>query len=442
MNRIIIIENMDYTLNPTENNYISTLLEMNNQIKTALGLRTHPIQLIGASKIKAVGIIGNISLDDVNLIILPKYKEVELDSNLRHKEWIQKLFIRILKCSQENLFSTIYFSRTQVIDDEAIFTDVIAEYYIRILSSALMKAHITTYEEQVEKITAIKGKILVQKQISHPVADSKMWCKYKKMSKNNIFNQLLGWACRYLYSATSSVTIKKRLRNISKEFPVSEELLTRKSVRDIKLPRNFAVYNDSIQLAKSLYLGNANLREKLSTKGNKINGYVVNMEKAFENIVRYYINRTSLELGLMHKGQARTLLAEHEYNTGLNYHVIPDDLILYKGQKLILDAKYKLISNSKGNQKKPHRDDIYQMISSCLAYNTWEAILIYPEYGQALKHDWNIIQAVNGKPIKITACSIDINISDLELIEVIKTIIKNTIFYSEVINETELSISV
>lgn len=442
MNRIIITENMDYTLNPTENNYISTLLEMSNQIKTALGLRTHPIQLIGASKIKAVGIIGNISLNDVNLIVLPKYKEIELDSDLRHKEWIQKLFVRILKCSQENLFSTIYFSRTQVIDDEAIFTDVIAEYYIRILSSALMKAHITTYEEHVEKITAIKGKILVQKQISQPVADSKMWCKYKKMSKNNVFNQLLGWACRYLYSATSSVTIKKRLRKISKEFPVSEELLNRKSVKDIKLPRNFGVYNDSIQLAKNLYLGNARLRERVSVKGNKINGYVVNMEKAFENIVRYYANRAALELGLMHKGQATTILAVHEYNSGLNYHVIPDDLILYKDKKLILDAKYKLISNNIENQKKPHRDDIYQMISSCLAYNTWEAILLYPEYRQELKHNWDIIQTVNGKRLKITARSININISDLELVEAIKAIIKNTNFYSEVTNETELSISV
>lgn len=442
MNRIVLTENIEYTLDTADLDHISTFLEMSDQIKSNLGLRNQPIQLVDSKTVKANGIIGNISLNEVNLLILPKFKDSMNDMPLLTKEWIRRLYLRILRCSQENLSSTIYFTKNQIVDDDSIFIDVIAEYFIRILSNSLKKSHITTYEERIEKISAIRGKILIQEQLSRPITDSKTWCKYKKMSRDNIYNQLLGWTCHYLYNATSNVLTKKKLRNLAKEFPDSSDFLTRKTVSDVKLPRNFNIYNDSIQLAKSLYLGNAKLREKLSSDGNKINGYVINMEKAFENIVRYYTRKASLSLRINHKAQSTTILATNDRNQSLNYHVRPDDLILYKNKKLILDAKYKLVSEELDKSKKPKREDIYQMISSCLAYNTWEAMLIYPEHEQEFDHVWEVNQEVNGNKIKIAAHSIDINKSDIDLIEAISSIIKNTNFYSEVKNETELLISV
>lgn len=72
------------------------------------------------------------------------------------------------------------------------------------MNSALRGSKILQYEERIEKTSVIKGKILVGKQLSQPATDEKTWCKYKRMSDNNIYNQLLFWACRYLEDNTFS----------------------------------------------------------------------------------------------------------------------------------------------------------------------------------------------------------------------------------------------
>lgn len=442
MRRIVIIENMDYVLDIEDIDYISTLVDMSEQIKSALGLRTQPLQLLGDNRIKATSIIGNISLNNINLIILPKFNTNINDDPLLIKSWIHRLYYRVLKCSQDNLESTIYFSKNQVIDDDLVFTDVIAEYYIKILSDALKKSHIITYEEHIDKLNFIRGKILVQKQLSQPIKDSKTWCKYKKISRNNIFNQLLGWACHYLYNSTSNVYTRKKLFNLIKEFPTSFDMLSKQLVKNMKLPRNFNAYGDCIQLARNLYLANSGVKEKPLAKGNRISGYVINMEKAFENIVSHFSKIASIDLGLIHKKQQPELLAINQGNPKLNYNVRPDDIIVYNNDKLIFDAKYKIISDELENKNKPNRDDVYQMISSCIAYNSWEAILIYPKYDQAFTEEWEVAQNINGKSIIFRACTIDINTTDFELISAIRSIIENTEFYRGVINDSELSVSV
>ena len=432
MNRMIVYENSYVEIDNDAEELFRDLLNIGFQIKNELGLMYSPIQSISQNRVYVGNIVGNVSLNMTNLVIYPKYagngstEPSEVD--------MKKLFSRTLKCAGENLQSTIFFYKNNTINEQNDFFDTLAKYYLDITLQAVKKSKICLYEERVEKVTTIKGRILVQKQLSQPVRDAKTWCKYRRLSDNNIYNQLLGWCCRFIAGLASSFDYKRRLLMLSREFSQQTDLLNVYDVKKLKLIRQFSEYDESLSLAKSLYLNECKKKEKLG-KGNRICGYAINMERSFENIVGFYSRMAAYAQGLMHKTQATKQLAASSKGDDYAYDIRPDDLISKDNRTLIMDAKYKTISVQDKNKKKPSRDDFYQMISSCIAYDCHEAILIYPETADFPKITWSTDKMVNGFNIIVRAESINLDLDDDRLIDRLAEIVKNTEFYEEIVNE-------
>lgn len=163
-------------------------------------------------------------------------------------------------------------------------------------------------------------------------------------------------------------------------------------------------------------------------------GYAINMERSFENIVCFYSKMAAHLCGFRHKPQATKQLAASPKNGDYAYDVRPDDLISKGNKCLIMDAKYKALSMQDKNKKKPSRDDFYQMISSCIAYDCHEAVLIYPETVDFPLLTWRTDKTVNGNNIIVRAETIDLGSDDEELIGRLTEIVRCTTFYEEVIN--------
>lgn len=431
MNRIIVYENSYVEIDDDAKDLFSDLIDIGFQIKNELGLMYSPIQSISARKIYIGNIVGNITLNTTNLVIYPKY--VGNVSTVPTDVEMKKLFSRTLKCAGENLQSTIFFYKNNTINEQNDFFDTLAKYYLDITQQAIKKSKICLYEERVEKITTIKGRILVQKQLSGPITDAKTWCKFRRLSNNNLYNQLLGWCCRYLSSLSSNFDLKRKLLMLSREFPQQIDLLNVYDVKKIKGLRQFSEYAESLSLAKNLYLDSSSKKEKLE-KGNRVCGYAINMERSFENIVSYYSRMAAHTCGCRHKPQATKQLATSARGQDYSYDVRPDDVISKANSNLIMDAKYKTISTQDKNKKKPSRDDFYQMISSCIAYDCHEAVLIYPETTDFPQLTWSTDKMVNGFNIIVRAESINLCLDDDKLIGQIVDIVKRTTFYEEVVN--------
>ena len=75
------------------------------------------------------------------------------------------------------------------------------------------------------------------------------------------------------------------------------------------------------------------------------------------------------------------------------------------------------------------------MISSCIAYDCHEAILIYPETADFPKITLSTDKMVNGFNIIVRAESINLDLDDDRLIDRLAEIVKNTEFYEEIVNE-------
>lgn len=432
MNRIIGFENSYVEIDDNSIDLFSDLNDIGFQIKTELGLRYSPIQFISARKFYIGNIVGNITLNKTNLVIYPKY--VGNESKVPTELEMKKLFSRTLKCAGKNFQSTVFFYKNNIINEQNDFFDTLAKYYLDITRQAIKKSKICLYEEKIEKVTTIKGRILVQKQLSELNTDAKTWCKYRKLTDNNLYNQLLGWCCKYLSGITSNFEFKRNLLVLSREFPQQIDLLNVYEVKKIKGLRQFSEYDESLFLARNLYLDNCSKKEKMG-KGNRVCGYAINMERSFENIIGFYSRMAAYTYGFMHKTQVTKRLATSIKGEDYSYDIRPDDLISKENRILIIDAKYKIVSTKDKYRKKPSRDDFYQMVSSCIAYNCHEAVLIYPQTVDFPQTSWCTDNAVNGFNIIVKAEAINLGFDDEKLIAQLTEIIKHTDFFEEVTNE-------
>ena len=71
------------------------------------------------------------------------------------------------------------------------------------------------------------------------------------------------------------------------------------------------------------------------------------------------------------------------------------------------------------------------MISSCIAYECHEAVLIYPETVNFPYLSWKTDKTVNGFQITVKSEAINISVDDESLINRMEEIIMNTDFYEE-----------
>ncbi len=406
---------------------ISDLLEIGTQVKEKLGLMAPPIQHVSGSKIYIGSVIGNLSLNNTHIIISPKVPNDATDPTAV----VKALYERTLKCSIGSLGSTIYFARNSIVGSDELFIDILASLFISSLNLALRGSRIMQYEEKTEKCRTVKGRILMGKQLSQPILDEKTWCRFNFMSDNNIYNQLLYWACKYLSAGVHNFDLKRKLLLLSKEFTNQSDLLSVYAVKNLRFTRQFAEYIDALSIARNLFIGAGGKKES-GNAGKQICGYVINMERAFENIVSYFSTAVAIKLGLSHKGQASIRFATANGNYDYDYDIRPDDLISDGTKYLIMDAKYKVLSSDSRFKRKPSRDDFYQMISSCIAYNSPEAILVYPLTAKFPQQTWNTVQTVNGKKISVSSIGIDILGSDTAIVEAIAQALQESHLYKEI----------
>ena len=433
MNKIIANENSYIEIDETNKEILGDLVNIGYQLKNELGLKAVPIQVAAVNKIYIGNIVGNVALNSTNLIINPKY----VDSDITTEESLllsKRLIERSIKCATDNIDSTIYFYKNNMIDEQNEFFDSLAKYYLDKTIQALRKSKICLYEDRTEKVRTIKGRILVQRQLSAPMTDEKTWCRYKRLTDNNIYNQLLYWGCKYLIGLASNIDLKQKLLTLSREFPQTTQLLNKHDVSTLKAPRQFSEYEESLNMAKRLYLDSLNKKERLGAD-NRVCGYAINMELSFENIVEYYSRIAANRIGFIHKAQATKQLAVCQTETGYDFDVRPDDLISKGHAHLVMDAKYKTLSINEKGKRKPLREDFYQMISSCVAYRCHEAVLVYPESSGFKRMKWCTNNMINDYKCMVHSGAIDLYDMDENVIAQMTSIIKDTLFFEEVSGE-------
>ena len=133
-------------------------------------------------------------------------------------------------------------------------------------------------------------------------------------------------------------------------------------------------------------------------------------------------------MGYAHRAQVVTRLAKSSLRRELDYYIIPDDLVFTNEKRLVVDAKYKLLRRE-GSVNKPGREDFYQMISSCIAQNAFESVLVYPKAIGSQASSWDVVHQINGETFTVRSAFVDIFGTDAEITEELANAIINTNFH-------------
>lgn len=438
MNKIVLYENAITTIRDIGQEELQAILNLSDQIKAHLGLPENPVVLASENSLYVNGLICNVCHGNFNLVILPKICETNTTADAT-KALLDSLLTRILRCAKERLNSVVYFTRNTIVDDQDVFIDALARFFSEALSSAQMQSSIATYESFENKTSHIRGRILLRKQLSEPMTDTKLWCRYRAFSEDNAYNALLLWACRYLSAISTNIATKRLLLDLSRHYQQSSIELSYQLVARLNIPRQFSAYSECFSIAKNLYLGTKGKKES-ATAADHICGYAISTERAFESVVAYYTKAAAQKLGYSHRSQATIRFAESLLSPYFDYNIVPDDLVFTNTSSLVLDAKYKLVDPMDNKHRRPKREDFYQIVCSCIAHKSHEAVLIYPRTANSQPMSWKLIESINEENYKVSSCFIDIFAAENELKESFEKIIQNTEFHEVNQNGAQIAI--
>lgn len=282
-------------------------------------------------------------------------------------------------------------------------TDSIYQFFIRLymlwLEKAIKEGFYFEYSERFDESNYSKARIELKKQINK-LDKSKFSIDYYEYDTNNILNQNIKYANYYLVNEIEDFNLKKDLINIINQFPDEISNIYSWVDKDIifsKLNGRFEIpYNYASNLVRN--------RSSFTEYGKrKYLWFLFDMNKVFENFVANFLEKNKdkifenpSEVEILIQNGERNFIIEKNNNSKKSplRSTIPDILIEYSDNKIIIDTKYKIINRKNDmdekllenndedenltDNKSISNTDLYQIFTYSQIYGSENNILIYP----------------------------------------------------------------
>lgn len=236
----------------------------------------------------------------------------------------------------------------EITQQQDLLTPLLVIQYLRLVKEIVRKGLKKSYYKVENNLYAkVKGKVLVSQTIKQNLLKNKplhTYCSYDEFGLNTLENRLLKKALvfiqRYLPNIKNLQNEKYTTDIFNYINPAFEFVSDEVSLHDVKHTKTnvfYKEYEEGVRLAKLILKRFGYNITNTQQKTIKTPPFWIDMSKLFELYV----------YGLLKDVYGSELLygaKEAKLNFGL-----PDYLIIKKGEKCILDAKYKLLYNSEGN---------------------------------------------------------------------------------------------
>ena len=125
MTKIEAYENSYITISSESREIFDDLVNIGIQIKSEMGLMSQPIQHVSGNTFYIGNIVGNLAVNDTNLVVIPKYLNYGDGSKESVETVVRMLLNRTIKCSAKDISSTVFYFRNNVLTDQNMFFDVL-----------------------------------------------------------------------------------------------------------------------------------------------------------------------------------------------------------------------------------------------------------------------------------------------------------------------------
>lgn len=340
-------------------------------------MEEEPIFKWGYNKISAQHWVGSISLNNLNIEILPKLADYVDNNTLR------QVLTRMLLISHQSPAIKNMPSNTQMTKNSLL--EMLIDTFLNSFEHYLKGGMQHSYQKIDKNINKIKGQILFNKQFSKNVLKiDRFWCKYSKFTSNNPLNQFFKLCLTLMNQVTTDHQNQIRIKYL---LPLFDEIST--ITKDTALLKEI-VFNSTNYRAENAYqygrLFLQNIYSSLNAGNTKINMVLFDMNMVYERFIykaTKFIYRSNVNY------QLRGNFAVIRDTDKRKYIALRPDITIKRASNSydIIDTKWKI---PKVFSKE---SDIYQMnaYSTCIP-NINKIYLLYPFVGNnSIVNDYHFI---------------------------------------------------
>lgn len=313
--------------------------------------------------------VGVIQVGNLTIEILPKIGQVSGESD---KSLWQKVLIDMLReCHWMQVYAhekaALRFKPNSIL--EAYF-----EIFINECEKLIRQGLVKKYRTINNNSTTLKGKLLFSHQIrQNSIHKERFYTRHTIFDRENIFNQILLKALRFIPELGQSPYLKDKVANLLLSFPeLSDIAVTNSTFEKLAFDRKTIRYKEAIEIAAMLLL---NYRPDIISGNNHVLAILFDMNELWEEYIFRQLSRYKPNNFQIRPQNSKTFWKLDDSNM---YKMIRPDIVVFNkdtDEIVILDTKWKIPENNI-----PSDSDLKQMFVYNEYWRGKQAFLVYPNH--------------------------------------------------------------
>jgi len=303
--------------------------------------------------------VGALQVGDLTIEVLPKTdRDRGGDEVLWHEVLLDMLrYCQLIKV--EALSSARLRLRSNSILE--LYFEIFLTEVEQLLRQGLCKA----YHLEQRNRKNWKGKLLFAQQISqNHIHRQRFYTEHDRYDFDHLANRMLYQALKTLSTLLMDGTLYQRLKKIMSRFPkLSPMTFREQDFQSIVYTRKMANYQKALEIARLLLL---NYSPDIRGGQHHALAIMFDMNLLFEEYVYQQLRRLA-EPSLSVSRQQQKSFWDRRY-------IRPDLLIEYRGQRFVLDTKWKVLKTAR-----PSIEDLKQMYVYCRFFGASHSVLLFPQ---------------------------------------------------------------
>lgn len=376
------------------------------------GTETEAVELLSLSARRGIGkiitarnYVGLITMTDGTVIeILPKIAGGDISDGET-----KRIFLEMLKTLKDVTFKD--FNVSNLHTDRLSLLEIFIKMFldeVSILTKQGLKAAYTPVEAN-ERF--YKGKLLASQNIKHNLINhDRFFVRYDDFSINRPENRLIKSTLRFLLKQTTDSRNRQNTVRLltffeGVDYSASCEADLSKCIND----RSMSHYDKTLSWCRVFLRGNS----FTSFRGSEIAlALLFPMEKVFESYVAAKFRRHLGDGVSLQTQDARYSLFDSPTRA---FALRPDIVLEFDGQTVVLDTKWKLLSDNTRNSG-ISQSDMYQMYAYSKKYDADGIVLLYPHSDNVSRSEFRYASDDN---VKVDVSFIDLRNADSSIANLI-----------------------
>ena len=311
--------------------------------------------------------------------VLPKI-DFGTEPDTKNEE-TKRVFLRMLR-SMKDFPGKVFNDATLKMDRMTLY-EIFINMYLQEVRTLVKHGIRSAYIAREDNLRFYKGKLVVNEHIKENAAHGeRFYARYDEYLVNRAENRLIKATLLKLQGVTGSAENQKEIRQLLTAFEmVTPSFNYQKDFSKVVIDRNTKDYDMLMRWSRVFLL---NKSFTTFSGGHDARALLFPMEKVFESYVAQQLKRVLVdlnwEISIQDKGY-------YLFDSPRQFALRPDIVITRgDGTRIILDTKWKSLSDKPGINYGISQTDMYQMYAYAKKYKTSEIWLLYPVNPEMRSH--------------------------------------------------------